>query len=320
MTTLPPYLKKGDTIGIMCPAGYMERKKTTACVQRLKTWGYKVILGKTVGGSSSHYFSAPDNKRLEELQSMMDNSVIKAILFARGGYGTSKIIDQLDFSGFIKRPKWIIGFSDITALHNHLLSNYKTASLHAPMAGAFLPENTCELSLTSLKQVLSGEPIKYEVSHHPFNMNGRVKGELIGGNLTLLTHIIGTPSDVSAKGKILFVEDVGEYTYNIDRMMTQLKRSGKLGILKGMIVGGFTDMKDTVRPFGKTAEEIIRDIMTPYAIPVAFGFPVSHAKKNAALKIGVPYQLSVTEGGTCLEEWPLSKNNPSLKFTAITNQ
>jgi len=302
MTQFPPYLKKGDTIGIMCPAGYLPKIKTDACVKTLKQWGYKVVLGKTVGGNSANYLSAPDNVRLKELQEMLDNKKIKAILFGRGGYGTSRIIDKIDYSSFLKKPKWLIGFSDITVLHNHLLSNFNIASLHAPMTSAFLEGGEKSESVQSLQKILRGEALTYLTKNHPFNKKGKAKGELVGGNLTLLCNIIGTPSDCSTKKRILFIEDIGEHYYSIDRMMTQLLRSDKLDKIKGLIVGGFTEMKDTSRPFGKNAEEIIRDIIAPYNIPVAYGFPVSHDKENVALKIGSSYQMEVNNKGCVLEE------------------
>jgi muramoyltetrapeptide carboxypeptidase len=291
--TIPPYLKKGNTIGLICPAGFMASKKAQTAVDTLQQWGFKVKVGKTVGGESKNYFSAADAERLNDLQQMMDDKNIKAIMCARGGYGTGRIIDDLNFKKFIKDPKWIIGFSDITVLHSHLYANYKIPSLHASMAAAFNDGENKNEFVQSLYHALVGTEANYKCESHQFNKKGIAEGRLIGGNLSLLAHLVGTSSDIKTKNKILFIEDVGEYVYNIDRMMYQLKRSGKLKKLAGLIVGKFTEMKDTERPFGQTAEEVIRDAVKEYEYPVCFNFPVSHEKENYALKVGVKYSLTV---------------------------
>jgi muramoyltetrapeptide carboxypeptidase len=302
MIKTPPYLQKGDTIGIVCPAGYMAAEKVQTCINTLQNWGYQVKIGKTVGGESQTYFSGTDEERLNDFQQMLDDDEVKAVLCARGGYGTGRIIDQIDFKKFSKHPKWIIGYSDITVLHSHLYSNYYISSLHSPMAGAFNDEGYKNEYVQSLKNAIEGKKIKYSVPVHEFNKKGEAIGELVGGNLALLAHLIGTGSDTKTKGRILFMEDVGEYSYNVDRMLHQLKRSGKLSKLAGLIVGGFTDMKDTERPFGKTAFEIIRDIIKEYDYPVCFDLPVSHSDRNYALKIGVGYKLKVSKSKVLLEE------------------
>jgi muramoyltetrapeptide carboxypeptidase len=253
-------------------------------------------------GNQFHYFAGTDKERLDDFQQMLDDDEVKAILCARGGYGMSRIIDQVNFKKFEQQPKWIIGYSDITVLHSHLYSNYYISSLHAPMAGAFNNEGYKNEYVLSLKNALEGKKIKYQCAIHEFNKKGEAIGELVGGNLALLTHLVGTGSDIKTKGRILFIEDVGEYLYNIDRMFYQLKRSGKLAKIAGLIVGGFTDIKDTEQPFGQTAYEIIRDITEEYDYPVCFGFPVSHEKENYALKTGVGYKLKVTKSKATLEE------------------
>lgn len=302
MIKIPQYLQKGDTIGIVCPAGAMPVEKISECIRIInEDWGFQTKVGKTIG-SEFHYFSGTDEDRLNDFQQMLDDDDVKAILCARGGYGTSRIIDTIDFKKFKERPKWIIGYSDVTALHSHLYSNYYISSLHAPMAGAFNYDGSNNEYVLSLKNVLNGKKIKYQVAAHEFNKKGEAIGELVGGNLTLLTHLTGTDSDIKTKGKILFIEDVGEYLYNIDRMMLQLKRSGKLAKLAGLIVGGFTELKDTERPFGKTAYEIIRDMVQEYKYPVCFDFPISHGKENYALKIGIGYKLKITKSKVILEE------------------
>jgi muramoyltetrapeptide carboxypeptidase len=302
MIRIPPYLKNGDTIGLVCPAGYMAKEKTDRCIAALNDWGYKVKIGNTVGGESKTYFSGTDDERLADLQHMMDDPSISAILFGRGGYGMGRIIDRIDFTRFKKLPKWIIGYSDITILHSHIYSNLYISTMHAPMAGAFNDEEPNNPYLLSLKNALEGKKAKYQLKPHPFNRKGEAIGELIGGNLSLLAHAIGTDSDLKTKGRIFFLEDVGEYNYHIDRMFYQLKRSGKLSKLAGLVIGGFTDIKDTERPFGKNVYDIIHDIIKDYDYPVCFDFPVSHSTRNYALKIGVGYKLRVGRSKVLLEE------------------
>jgi len=300
MTKTPPYLKKGDRIAITCPAGYMPREKAQTCIETLQQWGFEVMVGKTLGSKSKNYFSGTDEQRLNELQAMLDDESIKAILCGRGGYGVTRIIDQLDFTRFKKNPKWIIGFSDITVLHAHINSNFKISTLHAPMAAAF---NKGENDFTnSLHKALIGKKAKYTTKAHLFNKLGLAKGELIGGNLSLITHLIGTKSAIKTKNKILFIEDIGELIYSTDRMLHQLKRSGILTNLAGLIVGGFSAVKDTERPFDKKVEEVINDIVKEYDYPVCYHFPVSHEKENYALKIGGNYQLKITKATVLLSE------------------
>jgi muramoyltetrapeptide carboxypeptidase len=302
MTIIPPYLQPGDTVGIVCPAGYLDREKAAACMQALQEWGYEVKPGKTLGSGSANYFSGTDAERLADLQAMLDDEAVDAILCGRGGYGTGRIIDQLNFKQFKQNPKWIIGFSDITILHSHIYSNYKIAGLHAPMASAFNDGGYKDEFVQSLRHALEGKKLKYECPVHDFNRRGEAVGELVGGNLSLLAHLTGTPSDIKTKGRILFLEEVGEYLYAVDRMLYQLKRSGKLDRLAGLIVGGFTDIKDTTRPFGQTVYEIVRDVVKEYDYPVCYGWPVSHEKENYALKVGVGYKLKVGKNKVMLEE------------------
>ena len=300
MIKIPPYLKKGNTIGITCPAGYMAAEKAQKCISTLQSWGFDVMVGKTVGSKSKNYFSGSDEVRQNEMQAMLDDENIHAILCGRGGYGVGRIIDGLDFTKFKKKPKWVIGFSDVTILHAHLYTKIKVASLHAPMASAF-NEGENEF-IQSLHKAIIGKKAKYSCAPHPFNKPGTATAELVGGNLSLLTHLIGTTSAINTKNKTLFIEDIGEQIYHIDRMLYQLKRSGMLENLAGLIVGGFTDMEDTERPFGKKVYEIIKEITAAYNYPVCFNFPVSHSKKNYALKIGVPYTLKISKTKTQLTE------------------
>ncbi|MBC8034144.1 MAG: LD-carboxypeptidase [Chitinophagaceae bacterium] len=302
MISIPPYLKKGDIIGIVCPAGYMSMERITTCISTLEDWGYRVQKGKTLESNSGNYFAGEDRERLEDLQTMLDDQNIRAILCGRGGYGTGRIIDQLDFTGFQKYPKWVIGFSDITVLHSHINSNYNIATLHGPMAGAFNNGGALDESVLSLRNALEGRKTRYTCPPHAFNHTGCATGELVGGNLSILAHLTGTASDIATKDRILFLEDVGEYLYNIDRMLFQLKRSGKLEGLSGLIIGGFTDVKDTVVPYGKSLNEIIHAVIKDFSYPVCFGFPVSHGTENYALKTGVSYNLNIEATGVLLEE------------------
>ncbi len=302
MIEIPPALKKGDTIGIVCPAGYMEAARAATCIRTLQEWGYQVKTGKTLGGESTTYFSGSDEERLTDLQQMLDDDEVQAVLCGRGGYGTGRIIDKLRFKQFRKNPKWIIGYSDITVLHAHIYRNFYISTLHAPMAAAFNDNGYSNEFVLSLKDALEGKPSLYKAAGHEFNRKGEVEGELVGGNLALLAHLVGTESDYKTRGRILFIEDVGEQYYNIDRMMHQLKRAGKLAKLNGLIFGLFTDNKDTERPFGQPLHEMLWDLIKEYDYPVCFDFPVSHTDRNYALKIGVPHRFKVNDKKVLLEE------------------
>ncbi len=302
MIIIPLYLSPGDTIAITCPAGYMPLEKAITCIETLQQWGYEVLVGKTLGSASLNYFSGTDEERFDELQAMLDDKSVKAILFGRGGYGMGRIIDKLDFKKFKKHPKWLIGFSDITIMHCHLLSNYNIASMHAPMAAAFNDGEDNSYYIQTLRKALTGEKQTYQCLPHPFNKKGKASGKLVGGNLALLAHVTGTASDFNTRDSILFIEDIGEYSYNVDRMLYQLKRSGKFKKLNGIIIGGFTDMKDTERVFGKSVDEIIHDILQEVDVPVCFNFPVSHGKENVALKIGATYTLNIGKENSILRE------------------
>jgi muramoyltetrapeptide carboxypeptidase len=298
----PPYLKKGDTIGLVAPAGFMPVENMQSCIETLDAWGYTVAMGATTHSQSATYFSGTDEERLTDLQQMLDDKKISAIFCARGGYGLSRMIDNLSFKKFRKNPKWIVGFSDVTVLHAHLNRQYRIASLHAPMAAAFNEGEFNSPAIQSIRHALEGQPASYETAGDNRNRQGSAKGELVGGNLALLAHLVGTPSDIRTKDKILFLEDIGEYLYNIDRMLVQLKRASKLDKLAGLIVGGFTDCKDTERPFGKDVPDIIREHVKDFDYPVCFGFPVSHEKENMALKVGGTYQLKIEDSGVSLTE------------------
>jgi muramoyltetrapeptide carboxypeptidase len=280
----------------------MAMEKAQTCIEVLKSWGYRVKTGKTLGSASENFFAGTDEERLADLQQMMDDTDVQAVLCARGGYGLGRIIDRISFKKFRRHPKWIIGYSDITVLHAHLYGRYKIASMHAPMAAAFNDDKGTNDFVQSLRRALEGKKSRYGCASHEFNHKGKATGELVGGNLTLVVNMIGTLSDIKTKDRILFLEDTGEYLYNIDRMMWQLKRSGKLNKLAGLLIGGFTGNKDTERPYGKTAYEIIHEIVKEYDYPISFNFPVSHEKENLALKSGVEHSLTVTGSRVTLQE------------------
>jgi len=290
---IPPYLKKGDLIGITCSSSKMDQQAAEYAAGVISSWGYQVHLGITVG-TSFHNFSAPDELRLEELQDMLDDPDIKAIIFGRGGYGMVCILDDLDFKKFRKHPKWICGYSDITALHTHIQHNYGIPTIHSMMCSGIRPDTAENEYVDSLRMALKGTPYRYIAAAHDLNRPGKATGKLIGGNLALLANLSGTESQPDTKGKILFLEDIGEYRYNVDRMMYNLKRAGWLEELAGLVVGSFTDPKETETPFGQTEYEIIRNIVQDYDYPVCFGFPAGHSDQNYALKLGMPHELHVT--------------------------
>jgi muramoyltetrapeptide carboxypeptidase len=304
---IPPYLQKGDTIGICCMAGFISLAEIQSSVNKMKEWGFDVKIGKTVG-ERDFSFGGTDVERLHDLQQMMDDPSIKAIMSARGGYGTVRIIDGLDFKKFALSPKWIIGFSDVTVLHAHLNRNYGIASLHSKMCNSF-PDDWKKAepiqieTIDSIRKCLSGEKMQYSAAPNANNKKGFGEGALVGGNLNTLINITGTKSDLVTKDKILFVEDKDEYLYSVDRMFWNLKRTGKLAQLKGLIIGGFKlKPDDPGEDFGRTIQEIVLDIVKEYNYPVCFDFPVGHQKNNFALKYTVKHQLTVSNNSVSLTE------------------
>lgn len=282
-------LKKGDKIGIISTARKINSKELKYAIETLEKWGLKVVLGRNIYASNNQY-AGNDNQRIEDLQHMLNHTEIKAILCARGGYGTVRIIDHLDFSIFKSNPKLIAGFSDVTVLHSHL-HNLNISSVHSTMPISF--KSNTAASIESLKNALFGENIDVKCDGHPLNRHGKASGQIVGGNLSILYSLIGTPTDIDTENKILFIEDLDEYLYHLDRMMTSLKRSGKLSSLKGLVVGGMTKMNDNHIPFGKTAEQIILESVSEYNYPVCFNFPAGHIDNNLALKLGENIRLDV---------------------------
>ena len=286
----PPYLKAGDAIGIVAPARKINRNELEFTIRWWEEQGFRIVLGKHLF-AEHHQYAGTDEERLEDLQNMLDNSDIKAIFCARGGYGTLRIIDKLDFLSFNLEPKWICGFSDITVLHNHINKNCGVATIHSTMPVS-MNGNNLE-NLETLYKMLTGEKQQYEWNPHLLNRTGECSGQLVGGNLSLLYALSGSISEMDTTNKILFIEDVDEYLYHIDRMMLQLKRAGKLAHLAGLLVGSFTKMRDNDIAFGSAFEQIIYEHCAEYDYPIAFDFPAGHSERNLAMKFGGEYILSV---------------------------
>jgi muramoyltetrapeptide carboxypeptidase len=287
----PPYLQKGDTVAILATARKHIVKSMQPTIDLLESWGLHVVLGKSIG-LEENQLAGTDAQRAADLQEQLDNPNIKAIWCARGGYGTVRVVDLIDFTQFKKHPKWLVGFSDVTVLHNHLNTmGYK--SIHGIMPIS-LAKATPE-AIESLRLSLFGQPLQYAIDSHPMNRLGKASGELVGGNLSILYSLLGSPSAIDCKDKILYIEDLDEYLYHIDRMMMNLKRNGCLESLKGIIVGSMTDMKDNDIPWGKNALEIVQDVTKKYDIPMIFNFPAGHIHDNRALILGNNVTLDVTE-------------------------
>jgi len=305
---LPPYLKPGDTIGITCPAGYITAADIQPAVRAMQSWGFNIRIGDTVG-KRDFTFGGTDAERRQDLQTMLDATDIQAIMCARGGYGCARIIDALNFSGFCKHPKWLIGFSDITVLHSHINRHYGIATLHSKMCNSFpdnpdIADKEVQDTILSIQQALTGTAMQYSVPPDEHNRTGSAAGMLIGGNLSMLQSISGTNSEIATIGKILFLEDAGEYLYSLDRMLGTLQRSHKLDSLAGLIIGGFNRIKpdDPGEEFGRTIYDMVLEKVQDCSYPVCFNFPVGHQKNNYALKCGVMHRLQVTADGVTLKE------------------
>lgn len=283
----PNYLQKGDSVAIISTARKISLDEIKPAIELLESWGLKVVVGKTIG-LENNQFAGTLQERIDDLQDVLDDATIKAIWCARGGYGTVQLIDKIDFSIFKKNPKWIIGYSDITVLHAHI-HNFGIETVHATMP-INISKNS-EDAKESLKNALLGNQLYYEFPSHQLNISGKPNGEIIGGNLSVLYSLLGSKSSINTKNKLLFLEDLDEYLYHIDRMLQNLKRNGYFENVSGIIVGGMTQMRDNDIPFGKTAEEIILEIVKPYNIPVIFGAPFGHLDDNRTLIFGRNAQL-----------------------------
>jgi len=304
---VPPYLKPGDVIGITCPAGNITAEEIMPAVQQIESWGFRTKAGDTIG-KKDFTFGGTDQERWTDFQHMLDDTSISAILCARGGYGAIRIIDKLGFDKFKAKPKWIIGFSDITVIHCHVNRNMNIASIHSKMCNSF-PDDWSKAepvqveSILSIRKALAGEQMLYTAIPDPMNRTGTTEAPLVGGNLKTLETLSGTRSDLITAGKILFVEDTGEYLYSIDRMFWNLKRSGKLDTLKGLVIGGFKIKPDDPgEEFGKTIYDIVLEKVKDLGYPVCFNFPVGHQKENYALKEGISHRLEVRPDSCTLKE------------------
>ncbi|HET8837648.1 MAG TPA: LD-carboxypeptidase [Flavobacteriaceae bacterium] len=295
MIQIPP-VQINDTIGIVSTARKISPEEIQPAIELLKNLGLKVKVGKSIG-LENNQFAGNDEERSSDFQMMLDDPEIKAIWCARGGYGTVRIIDELDFSNFEENPKWIIGYSDITVLHSQL-NILGFESLHAQIAHNI--DQKSESTRETLKNILFGKPVSYEILSSQMNKTGLCEGELVGGNLSILYSLLGSTSAISTEGKILFLEDLDEYLYHIDRMMQNLKRNGMFEDLNGLIIGGMSDMNDNQIPFGKKAAEIIQETVKEYDFPVCFEFPAGHIYDNRALVFGRRISMEITAEKTTI--------------------
>ena len=296
----PDNLNAGDRIWFVSPAGKVQKDKILSGTRLLEKVGFDLVFGDHV--FDQHFqFAATDADRLSDLQQAFDDPLCKAIICSRGGYGTIRIADQLDLTSFRKNPKWVVGFSDITVLHA-LLQKEGFCSIHGAMPGFYLKDEQPTESYFELLKTLKGERNTIDILPHQFNQKGHASGQLIGGNLSILYSLLGTPLEPETEGKILFIEDLAEYLYHLDRMMHSLKLARKLENLNGLIVGGFSDMKDNEAPFGQTALEIIRDVVKDYNYPVCFEFPAGHIDRNLPLIMGANYTLTIDNQKATLQQ------------------
>ena len=298
----PPHLQPGDRVAIVAPARKISPQEIEPAVDLFRSWQLDVVLPDHLFDADNQ-FAGDDPTRALTLQQQLDDPAVRAIFCARGGYGTVRIVDRLDFTHFCQHPKWIVGYSDITVLHSHIHHHFGIETLHATMPLNIPPDalSTPYPAIDTLRQALFGESLSHTLPSQPLNRTGTAHGQLVGGNLSILYSLCGSPSDIDTDGKILFIEDLDEYLYHIDRMMMNLKRCGRLARLAGLIVGQMSDMHDNTVPFGSTAEEIIRDAVAEYSYPVCFNYPAGHnGTDNHALILGRPTTLSVTPDSSSL--------------------
>lgn len=286
----PPYLQKGDTVAIVATARKNIDDNLKPAIELLKSWGLEVKIGSSIG-LDLNQLAGTDEQRAKDFQEQLDNPNIKMIWCVRGGYGTVRMIDLLDFTKFKQNPKWIVGFSDVTVLHSHL-NTMGFKSIHGIMP-VTVAKATKEAKETLRVALFNDERLEYDLLPHPMNKFGKAKGELVGGNLSILYSLFGSPSAIDCTDKILFIEDLDEYLYHIDRMMMNLKRNGCLESIKGILVGGMTKMKDNDIPWGKDALQIVEDVTKKYNIPIVYEFPAGHIKDNRALVFGTQVELDV---------------------------
>lgn len=297
----PPYLKAGDTVAIVAPSGILKNRtvEVDRAVALLKSWGIHAVVGKNVFSNGNH-FAGTDEERCEDFQKALDDPKISAIWCARGGYGTVRILSKLDYTQFKNNPKWLIGYSDITALHNQF-HNEGFQSIHALMCVS-LPEDFSEIKETieTFKSTIFGIPVDYTFEGSSYNRVGKASGPLVGGNLTILHTMLGSKESIDTRGKILFIEDIGEYKYHIDRMLQSLKRAGYFDNCAGVLVGGMSKMRKNTTPWGTSVEQLILDALVDYNFPIAFGMPAGHEKDNRAMVFGRVLNLDVQKDKSML--------------------
>ena len=292
----PPYLKPGDTVAIVAPSGILKNREreVNQAVDLLKSWGLHAVVGKHVFSKADH-FAGTDEQRCEDLQKAMDDPTISAIWCARGGYGTVRILDKLDYTKFRKHPKWVVGYSDITALHNQL-HNEGFESLHALMCVSLTQDlSEVQTSIDTFKAALFGNPTDYVLQGSKYNKEGEAEGELVGGNLTMLHTMLGSDTSLDTSGKILFIEEIGEYKYHIDRMLQSLKRAGYFDNCKGVIVGDMSKLRKNTTLWGTSIEQLILEALAEYNFPIAFNMPAGHEDDNRALVLGRTIELKVSK-------------------------
>lgn len=293
---IPSYLKPGDTIALVAPSYKQDVKDIEFAVRWLDSLGFHILLGKCMDTKTSTVYCGSEEERLADFQAALDNPSVKAVMATRGGYGAVKLLDKLDFSLFSRYPKWLCGFSDFTAFHSHLNRVCRTATIHSVMPAIITPESIKRESVQSLIDALTGKILKYEVSPNPHNRNGNSCGELVGGNLSVLVSLSGSLSEMDFDGKILVIEDCDEYYYHIDRMLTELRRAGKLEHLAGLIVGNFVRLKELKTDglaMNKSIEQIVLSNCEGYHFPILFDAPIGHVKNNHAYRLGLPCRLTV---------------------------
>ncbi|WP_340154351.1 LD-carboxypeptidase [uncultured Winogradskyella sp.] len=297
----PPYLKAGDTVAIVAPSGILKsrEREVQQAIDLLKSWGLHAIVGKHVFSQSNH-FAGTDEERCADLQNAMDDPKISAIWCARGGYGTVRVLDKLNYTEFKKNPKWIIGYSDITALHNQV-HNEGFQSLHALMCVSLTKDlNDVKESISTFKSAIFGNPENYTLDGSQYNRKGETSGELVGGNLTMLHTMLGSDTSLDTTGKILFIEEIGEYKYHIDRMLQSMKRAGYFDNLNGLVVGDMSRMRKNTTLWGTSVEQLILDALEEYDFPITFNMPAGHEKDNRALVLGKTVDLKVKKTGSKL--------------------
>ncbi|MGC6432390.1 MAG: S66 peptidase family protein [Jejuia sp.] len=298
----PPFLKEGDTVAIVAPAGILKNREgeINKAKALLKRWGLNTIIGKHVFNQGKH-FAGTDDERCEDFQKALDDASVKAIWCARGGYGSVRILDKLNWTKFKNNPKWIIGYSDITAIHSEV-HNLGFQSLHAMMCTSLQDDvATIKETIATFRNAIFGKPLSYTLEGSKYNQPGTVSTPVVGGNLTIMHTMLGSKTSIDTSGKILFIEEIGEYKYHIDRMLQSLKRAGYFENCAGVIIGDMTKIKRNTTPWGSSIEQLILDVLSDYNFPIAFNMKAGHEKDNRALIFGKTVTLMVDKTESSIE-------------------